>query len=144
LTYSLDKEEIEKFIERLNFPSNIAAILVDTCDLKSKLDYLRDESLLNSKIYHILDKYNLIAIKSNFIACDNLTIRTNISLFLNKLRFINLECNGKDLKKLGIESGPVLGEILQMLHDAKINGEIANKLEELKLADSIKDEKLNR
>ena len=39
LTYSLDKEEIEKFIERLNFPSNIAAILVDTCDLKSKLSY---------------------------------------------------------------------------------------------------------
>jgi hypothetical protein len=99
---------------------------------------------LNSKIYRILYKYSLVSIKSNFIACENSTVKNNINLFLNELRFVKLESSGIDLIKLGIKSGPVLGEILQVLHDAKLDGRIANKPEELKLANSIKYEKLNR
>jgi tRNA nucleotidyltransferase (CCA-adding enzyme) len=54
-----------------------------------------------------------------------------ISLYLSRLRFIKSEMSGKILKELGYESGPIFGQIMQVVRDARIDGEV-NTLQEEK------------
>ena len=57
--------------------------------------------------------------------------RKAISTFITYSDTMKPLVTGKILRTLGIEEGPVLGEILEALHDAKIDQNLATKEEEL-------------
>jgi len=54
-----------------------------------------------------------------------------ISVYLSRLRFIKRELSGQELLDLGYSSGPVFGEIMQAVQDARVDG-IVNSLDEEK------------
>jgi tRNA nucleotidyltransferase (CCA-adding enzyme) len=54
------------------------------------------------------------------------------------LRYVKTLLNGDSLKKLGFSAGLELGEILQVLHKARLDGEVKTVEEEKKLALSMK------
>jgi tRNA nucleotidyltransferase (CCA-adding enzyme) len=54
-----------------------------------------------------------------------------ISLYLSRLRFIKSEVDGKILKAMGYESGPLFGKIMKAVQDARVDGEV-NTLQEEK------------
>ncbi|PIP48436.1 MAG: hypothetical protein COX14_03750, partial [Chloroflexi bacterium CG23_combo_of_CG06-09_8_20_14_all_45_10] len=106
----------------------------DTLRLKSQLHLLDKSFLKYSEIYSLLHEYDLLAIQSNAIASESSVVCSNLKLFLTKLRYVKTSLNGEELKRLGISAGPELGKILQILHKAKLDGEVKNKAEEEKLA----------
>ncbi|MGE4506879.1 MAG: CBS domain-containing protein, partial [Desulfovibrionaceae bacterium] len=61
-------------------------------------------------------------------------IRKSISLFLSRLRFQTLEIDGNDLKRMGIEPGPVFSDILRRVKAAVIDGEAETREEQLERA----------
>jgi tRNA nucleotidyltransferase (CCA-adding enzyme) len=58
------------------------------------------------------------------------TVRA-ISVYLSRLRFIKRELTGQELIEMGYSSGPVFGEIMQAVQDARVDG-IVNSLDEEK------------
>jgi tRNA nucleotidyltransferase (CCA-adding enzyme) len=54
-----------------------------------------------------------------------------ISLYLTKLRTVNVLLTGDDLKKMGIPPGPRYKKILAGLLDAKLDGTVSTKEDEL-------------
>lgn len=58
-------------------------------------------------------------------------LRKKISYFITQLRNIEPQLSGKDLKKLGIEPGPLYGQILQQLKAAQIDGLSCNRQDQL-------------
>ena len=134
LVYSLHERENEQFICRLNMPMKLARALRDTPRLKSRLHLLDKSSIKHSEIYYLLHDYDQLAIQANVVASESSTARSNLELFLTKLRYVKTSLNGDKLKRLGIPAGPELGKILQVLHKAKLDGEVKTRAEEEKLA----------
>ncbi|MFP4109107.1 MAG: hypothetical protein ACLFT1_08510, partial [Desulfonatronovibrio sp.] len=54
-----------------------------------------------------------------------------ISGFITQLRNIHPQISGKDLKKMGIEPGPVYGKILQEIKAAQIDGHLPDRQAQL-------------
>lgn len=134
LAYPLNGEQLNQLVSRLNPSAKLTKTLKDTARLKLHLTQLNKPSLKPSDIYYFLHEYDPLAIKANIIAEDKPVICQHLQLFLSKLRYVKSCLNGEDLQRLGIPAGTKLGEILEILHKAKLNGEVTTKDEEEKLA----------
>jgi tRNA nucleotidyltransferase (CCA-adding enzyme) len=142
--YSFSEREIEQFLARLNISAKLSRAMRDTLRLKTSLPLLDKPSRKPSEIYYLLREYEPVAIQANAIASDekegtpSLIVHHHIQLFLTKLRYVRTSLDGEELKRLGISAGPEMGQVLQVLHKAKLDGEVRTKADEKKLALSLK------
>ena len=127
LAYPLSNEENEQLILRLRLSKSLSQTLRDTNSLKTKLQSLADPELTPSGIYRHLHGYSPLAITATSLACDSPRARQHIQLFLIKLRYIKPALTGDDLKRMGIAPGPRIKEILQRLHEARLDGKVTSK-----------------
>ncbi len=61
-------------------------------------------------------------------------VRKQLADYWQRLVKIHVEVDGHDLLGIGLKPGPKVGEVLRKLHMARLNGEVANKEQELALA----------
>ena len=137
LVYSFSKKDIEQFLARLNIPAKLSRAMRDTLRLKTSLPLLDKPSLKPSEIYYLLREYEPLVIQANALATESTTIHRYLQLFLTKLRYVKTSLDGDELKKLGISAGPKMGKVLQLLHKAKLDGEVRTRADEKKLALSL-------
>ncbi|GAI14624.1 unnamed protein product [marine sediment metagenome] len=119
----------------LRLPKSLAQTLRDTISLKAKLPALADPELSPSSIYHLLHGYSSQAVTANSLACDSPVAHQHIQLFLKKLRYVKPALTGNDLQKMGITPGPHIKEILNLLHEARLDGKVTSKQEEVELVE---------
>ncbi len=136
LAYPLTKEESEQLISYLKLPKLPARVLQDTIAIKEALGSLAESGLAPSTIYSVLRVYSAQAIIANLIATNNPVIHQRLQLFLEKLRYVKTALTGDDVKRMGITNGPLIGEILHFLHQARLDGKVSSKKEEERLAKS--------
>jgi len=127
LTYHLTKEESEHLISRLRPSRSVAQTLQDTMAIKNNLQVLANPVLNPSGIYRLLHGYSPSAIMANELAGDSNVACQRIQLFLNKLRYVKPALNGNDLIRMGIAPSPRIKEILQLLHEARLDGTVTSK-----------------
>ena len=137
LIYNLTEKANEAFISRLNFPKSRAQAMRQTLQLKAQLHSLSNPKLKPSDIYQLLQGYSAPAIQANSLATESPAVSQNLQLYLAKLRYLKPLLKGDDLKKMGISAGPKIGEILDTLHKARLNGEVSTRKDETKLANSL-------
>jgi tRNA nucleotidyltransferase (CCA-adding enzyme) len=142
LIYSLSEKSIEQFLARLNIPAKLSRAMSDTLRLRAKLPLLDKPSLKPSEIYYMLREYEPVAIQTNAIASDPSIVHRHLQLYLKKLRYVRTSLDGEELKKLGISAGPEMGKVLQILHNAKLDGEVRTRVDEKNLALSLKSARL--
>jgi tRNA nucleotidyltransferase (CCA-adding enzyme) len=130
LAYPLTGEETERLISRLRLPKSLAQTIRDTIAIKNKMRLLATPGMSPSGIYRLLANYSSPAMVANSLATESPVASQNIRLFLNKLRYIQVSLTGDDLIQMGIAPGPHVGEILELLHKAKLNGKIATRQDE--------------
>jgi tRNA nucleotidyltransferase (CCA-adding enzyme) len=137
LIYSFSKKDIEQFLARLNIPAKLSRAMRDTLRLKTSLPLLDKPSLKPSEIYYLLREYEPLVIQANALATESTTIHRYLQLFLTKLRYVKTSLDGDELKKLGISAGPKMGKVLQLLHRAKLDGEVRTRADEEQLVLSL-------
>jgi tRNA nucleotidyltransferase (CCA-adding enzyme) len=137
LIYSFSERDIEQFLARLNIPAKSSRAMRDTLRLKTSLPTMDKPSLKPSQVYYLLREYEPVAIQANAIATESSTIHRHLQLFLTKLRYVRASLDGEELKKLGLSAGPQMGKILEVLHKAKLDGEVRTRADEKKLALSL-------
>jgi tRNA nucleotidyltransferase (CCA-adding enzyme) len=133
LIYNLTDKENEEFISRLNFPKNSVQVMRHTLQLKTQLQDLANPRLKPSDIYQSLHGYSAQAIQTNALASESPIASQHLQLYLTKLRYVKTLLSGEDLKRMGIPAGPRIGEILNALHKARLNGEVKTRHDEEKL-----------
>lgn len=139
LVYPLTNQETGRLISFLRLAKPLARTLNDTISLKARLPALADPELAPSDIYRILAEYSLQAVSANSLAGDLPIARRHIQLFLDKLRYVKPALSGNDLQEMGIAQGPKIKEILQRLHDARLDGKVTSKQGEVKLVEGWVD-----
>jgi tRNA nucleotidyltransferase (CCA-adding enzyme) len=50
------------------------------------------------------------------------------------LRYVKIHLRGRDLKKMGLAPGPIYRKILQAVLDARLNGQVNTKVDEVQFA----------
>jgi tRNA nucleotidyltransferase (CCA-adding enzyme) len=141
--YSFSERDIEQFLARLNISAKLSRAMRDTLRLKTTLPLMDRSPLKPSEIYYVLREYEPVAIQANAIASDekegtpSLIVHRYLQLFLTKLRYVRTSLDGEELKRLGISAGPEMGKVLQILHKAKLDGEVSTRTDEKKLALSL-------
>ncbi len=134
LTETLSMNELKSLGERLKFTrKNIENMLLarknSTLLIK---DLAKREKVSNSTIYHRLDNLSPEILVFVMSKTKSKLIRKRISDYLTRFSKVKTEINGKDLKRLGFKEGPAFKKILRSVLDAKLNGKLKNRGEELK------------
>jgi tRNA nucleotidyltransferase (CCA-adding enzyme) len=101
---------------------------------KSVLKMTRDLPVTNSTIYRELSGFRTELILYMMAISRQKMVKKAISLYFTRLRRVMVSLKGKDLQQMGVEPGPIYREILQAALDAKLNGNLKTRKDELEFA----------
>ncbi|MBU1054054.1 MAG: CBS domain-containing protein [Proteobacteria bacterium] len=88
-------------------------------------------NIKNDELYNLLIGFKIEIILYMMAITKKEKVKKAISLFITNLRKKKLSVSGKDLKRLGIEPGPLYKEILEAALCARLNGALKTKNDEL-------------
>jgi tRNA nucleotidyltransferase (CCA-adding enzyme) len=133
LLRSCDKETVSEICKRFEIAPRHRSIF---CKERFEADRFisrmeRNLPVKNSTIYRGISVFNIELILYMMAATKNEALKRSISNYFTQLRHIETSIKGKDLKKLGLEPGPIYREILEAVLDGKLNGRIKTRSEEL-------------
>ncbi|WP_373498121.1 CBS domain-containing protein [Desulfococcus sp.] len=94
----------------------------------------RNMPLENSKIYRELSVFRVELLLYMMSITQNEAVQKMISNYFTHLRQITTSIGGKDLQRIGVKPGPVYREILDATLNAKLNGRIKTRSDELNFA----------
>ncbi|OEU63958.1 MAG: polya polymerase [Desulfobacterales bacterium S5133MH16] len=133
LTRHCDKETADEICMRIELAPRYQTIFCKErfeAD-RSMLWMERNLPAKNSTIYKQLAVFRIELILYMMAATKHETVKRSISNYVTRLRHIHTSVKGKDLKKMGLEPGPIYREILQAVLDAKLNGQLKTRNDEL-------------
>jgi tRNA nucleotidyltransferase (CCA-adding enzyme) len=133
LTYSLGVKECEDFIARLRMQRAVSRVILDTARLRERMPSLDSPDLPPSAACGLLRECSPTSIMACAIASDSALVQERLHLYLDRWRHVRTSLDGNALQKLGVPSGPRLGEILKALHEAKLDGKIGSIKDETEL-----------
>jgi tRNA nucleotidyltransferase (CCA-adding enzyme) len=136
LVRSFDRETTETICRRFDLPPRLQRLFGPDRLTAERLLYRleRDPPHDNASLCRLLDGIGIEQILWMMAITNRRPVKRAISSYVTQLRFVRPAVGGADLKRLGILPGPVYGRILDALRDAKRNGQVASRDDELALA----------
>ena len=87
-----------------------------------------------SELYSRLQGFRLEVILYMMAVARQERVKKAIADYLTRLRFVSPSIQGRDLKAMGLTPGPIYREILQAVLDAKLNGQLTSRNDEINFA----------
>jgi len=84
-------------------------------------------------LYHLLADVDIEILLFSMAITKDVYKKKDISHFLVELKKVTPSLKGSDLKKLGVQEGPVYSVILKELLDEKIRGKLKSEEDEKKM-----------
>jgi len=132
LSYRLDKQATRVLSKRLKVKREDEEDLLLMQALKRKL-YELAELDRASRIYHLLKLYPARVVAVTWIASESEIVRERLLRYQTEWRLVETEVTGDDLKAIGLDPGPLFGDLLTTLRDARLNGTVNTRDEEIAL-----------
>ena len=137
LAYSLSRGEGEAVIHRLNMPNNWAQVVRETIQIRELEPNLAGASLSPAQLARLLEGFRAEALLAASRLTDSPLAAQRLADYCNELRFALPALNGRDLLAMGVPQGPLVGQVLRELRDAKLNGQAPTEEEERRLVQAI-------
>jgi len=87
-------------------------------------------------LYRQLSGLSVEMILYMMVCAHSRDVKRAISHFVTKLRYVTITVTGKDLMRHGLEPGPIFREIMQHVLDAKLDGLLKTRDDELKFVEN--------
>jgi tRNA nucleotidyltransferase (CCA-adding enzyme) len=128
-----DKEITNEICRRIELaPRYIDIFIKERFEADRCLSWMeRHLPLSNSTLYHQLTGFRIELALYMMAATKSEKVKKSISNHFTRLRNIQSSVTGKDLIKMGLEPGPNFKKILQAVLDAKLNGRLKTRNDEL-------------
>ena len=134
LTFPHPADMVDGLIERLRIRSSLQKPLRQIQALKAILPQL-EKAQKPSEVYRLLNQYGDDALLVCWLAEDSPEGKHWLATFAAQLRHVQTTLNGEVLmREFGLKPSPRLGQILNALRDARLDGEISSAAEERTLA----------
>ena len=123
----------EEVLERLSAPARIRKRVLAAREKYRDVLYVfyKEHQLKPSAIYDLLAPLEIEALLLMMAKAKQDAAKKYISLYLTHLREVKVTLNGDDLMRLGIPPGPRYRRLLAELLDAKLDGIVRNREEEV-------------
>lgn len=106
-------------------------------DLWSSLPALMDPGAAPSAVYHILKRYSQEELLLAWVGLIGTSSGSHLRRYASESAGVAAALTGADLALLGLPSGPLYGHILRAALDARLDGRVHSKAEELVLAQRL-------
>lgn len=133
MAYAMSPAEGESLIGRLRLPPRWARIVRHTIALKERLPLLSDDQISPVQLFDAMSASEPAAVQASALVVVDETARANLTLFLDKLRHVKPSLGGRDLMEMGVPQGPAVGEMLNMLKRARLDGRAGSRADEVAL-----------
>lgn len=137
LAYHLSEVEGEGLVRRLNLSHDWAKVVQHTIQLRQLEPELAQALLSPSQVFHRLGGWSTAAAVAVSGMTSAALVSQRLTQFLHEWRWVVPELNGRDLLALGVPDGPLVGQILRELRDAKLEGQVVNQDDERDLVSQI-------
>jgi len=121
-------------LDRLAVPARVRARMMRSRERYREVMYIfyKEPDLLPSRVYDLLLPLDTEAILIMMAKSNQERAKKYISLYLTRLRNIQVELTGDDLKALGIQPGPLYKKILAEILEAKLDGVLKSRDDEIR------------
>ena len=136
ICWDLPNTDAELLITRLSMSRIWADVVRDTVRLRSLESKLSSERMPSSLIYALLDSISYSVLQTGKILTDNPVFLSRLALFTDTLMSVSPFLSGDDLLSLGVPEGPIIGNILGLLREQKLDGKITTEIDERKFVSS--------
>jgi tRNA nucleotidyltransferase (CCA-adding enzyme) len=138
LTADLDQDAMTGICRRLGIPNRYRTIFCSEREEAHRILNLLERrrgrnGLQPSELHHWLSPFAVEALLYIMARAAGEEVRRWISLFVTRLRSEETRLSGRDLQQLGIPPGPRYKEILSALLDARLNGQVSTRDDEVAL-----------
>lgn len=139
LVADLDRKAVAEIAQRLEVPPRYQAVLTQEREAAQRLINLlerrraRGQQPRNSDLFRRLDPLSTEALLYLMARAGSDEVRRWVSHYFTHLRGVKPLLTGSDLKGLGIAPGPSYKKIFEALRDARLNGRVVSRGDELAL-----------
>jgi tRNA nucleotidyltransferase (CCA-adding enzyme) len=130
---SLDKEAAQALCDRLELTDRYRKVLIT--ERARGEEFLKWMALVHvyksSDIYRRLRPFYIETLLYIMASSTRDSAKRAVSKYITRLRSTTTLLTGNDLKEMGFEPGPVFREILSGLLDARLNGEVETRTDEV-------------
>ena len=130
----LDTVEGKSVIARLRLTGQQASIARDTIVLRNSELEVRDLANHPSKLVRYLSGLSAEAVESWAGLTGDATVAFALRRYVREWRKVKPAITGDDLLELGAVEGPMVGEVLNILRDARLDGMVSSEEAELEMA----------
>ncbi len=131
LAYSLEPDQLESFVRRLNMTASWAGLVRDIASARQVTAAFTDDSS-PSAVCRLLRVLDVNAVEVVAVLARSYLLQR----YLQEWRHVRSRLTGRDLVQLGVSQGPQVGSILELLRDARLDGRAGTRQEEIELARS--------
>jgi len=130
----LDEEEVRDFCRRYRFTrEDRNAIISGRLSSERLIKSLSSRKALKSSfIYSLLESVPQEALLFTMAKAKEKLVKKRILLYLTRLKNVEIEADGDDLKSMGYRPSPRFTKILGEVRRARLDGLVKNKKEEIK------------
>lgn len=130
------KEQTEGICDKLELaPKHRAIFMEERFHADNVMFWLQHNMpVKNSELHNRLSPFRLEMVLYMMAASRYKKTKKAISQYLSHFRFVRTSVAGKDLKRMGLLPGPIYREILQSVLDAKLDGTVKTRNDELNYA----------
>ena len=119
--------------QRLKLDGRSARVVEETATIRDSVRWLDGKALPPSVLHRFLRDFSEPALLGARLAVDSPRVSERLDLFQSDLRHRRPALDGEDLKRLGVCEGPEVGELLEMLLAARLEGLVETREDELRL-----------
>ncbi|NVL90776.1 MAG: CBS domain-containing protein [Desulfobacterales bacterium] len=133
LMKSFDQDVARALCDRLELTQQYRKILInEKTKAEDRLGWMASQrNLKNSELYRKLRSFHPETLLYIMASATHKPVKRAVSNYITRLRSIKTLLSGIDLKEMGFEPGPVYREILTSILDARLNGEVKTRVEEV-------------
>ena len=129
LAYSMKDDEREGFIQRLTLTATWAKAVRDVALARESAAYLTTESS-PAVVWRRLRGLSPEAVQVAGMLAGSEGARRNLHLYIQEWRHVRPRLTGHDLTRLGVPPGPQIGNLLEELRDARLEGRVRARADE--------------
>ena len=115
---------------RLRLGASWSRVVAEVVELRDIEDWPSVDSIAPSRIRERLAGYSDAALEACALLTTRVSLRTSIRLYLDRLRQVKPLLTGTDLIALGTPEGPRVGQLLDQLRDARLDGMLTTSQDE--------------
>jgi len=130
LAASVPAADLAGLIARLNMSARWAGVVRDTGSVRDAFRHLAAPDIRPSQLHALLRKLDPVAIEGCTLITDDPVVAERLGRFQSELRAVETLLDGDDLLALGLEEGPLVGELLDDLLAAKLDGQLVTAEDE--------------